>query len=77
MENSKDFETYFETVQDLELKNLCALYKIKHFEAMDAVTLKAALSDFYLPSDSPLLLEVKTPRLMNDKILLEYFDFIS
>jgi 2-succinyl-5-enolpyruvyl-6-hydroxy-3-cyclohexene-1-carboxylate synthase len=77
MENSKDFETYFETVQDLELKKLCALYKIKHLEATDAATLKAALSDFYLPSHSPLLLEVKTPRLMNDKILLEYFDFIS
>ena len=77
MENSQNFETYFETVQDLELKKLCALFKVNHLEAVDKKTLKTALSTFYAPSKSPVLLEVKTPRLLNDKILLTYFDFIS
>ena len=76
-ENTQNFETFFETVQDLELKKLCALFKINHYEAEDESSLKSALSNFYLPSDSPQLLEVKTPRVLNDKILLNYFDFIS
>ncbi|WP_299162949.1 2-succinyl-5-enolpyruvyl-6-hydroxy-3-cyclohexene-1-carboxylic-acid synthase [uncultured Eudoraea sp.] len=77
MENSQNFETYFETVQDLELQKLCSLFNINHLEAVDKKTLNTALSTFYLPSNSPVLLEVKTPRLLNDKILLTYFDFIS
>jgi len=77
MENSQNFETYFETVHELELQKLCLLYNIDHLEAADKKTLNNALSTFYLPSKSPVLLEVKTPRLLNDKILLTYFDFIS
>ncbi|UCD59853.1 MAG: 2-succinyl-5-enolpyruvyl-6-hydroxy-3-cyclohexene-1-carboxylic-acid synthase [Flavobacteriaceae bacterium] len=77
MENSQNFETFFETVQDLDLQNICSLYDIGHLVAEDKNTLNNALSTFYRPSASPLLLEVKTPRLLNDKILLKYFDFIS
>jgi len=77
MENSQNFETYFETIQDLDLQNLCSLYNVNHLVAEDKNNLNTALSTFYLPSDSPVLLEVKTPRLLNDKILLTYFDFIS
>lgn len=77
MENSQNFETYFETVQDLELQKFCSLFNINHLEAVDKKTLNTALSTFYLPSNSPVLIEVKTPRLLNDKILLTYFDFIS
>jgi len=40
-------------------------------------SLKLATSAFYEPSEGPKLLEVSTPRLLNDKILLGYFDFIS
>ncbi len=76
-ENSQNFETFFETVQDLDLQKLCSLYDIGHLVAEDKNTLNSALSTFYRPSDSPVLLEVKTPRLLNDKILLTYFDFIS
>jgi len=77
MENSQNFETYFETVQDLDLQKLCSLFNINHLEAADKNTLNTALSTFYSPSNSPVLLEIKTPRLLNDKILLTYFDFIS
>jgi 2-succinyl-5-enolpyruvyl-6-hydroxy-3-cyclohexene-1-carboxylate synthase len=39
--------------------------------------LQNALVDFYEVSEKPKILEIKTPRLLNDKILLSYFDFIS
>ncbi|WP_297693453.1 2-succinyl-5-enolpyruvyl-6-hydroxy-3-cyclohexene-1-carboxylic-acid synthase [uncultured Eudoraea sp.] len=77
MENSQNFETFFETVQDLDLQSLCSLYNIAHLVAEDQNTLNTILSTFYMPSKTPVLLEVKTPRLLNDKILLSYFDFIS
>ena len=76
-EDSKNFETFFETVQDLDLQSLCAFYNIDHLVAEDKNTLNTILSTFYMPSESPVVLEVKTPRLLNDKILLSYFDFIS
>lgn len=76
-ENSQNFETFFETVQDLDLQSLCSLYNIDHLVAEDQNTLNTILSTFYMSSKSPVLLEVKTPRLLNDKILLSYFDFIS
>ena len=76
-ENSQNFETFFETVQDLDLQKICSLHDIDHLVAEDKNTLNSALSTFYRSSDRPMLLEVKTPRLLNDKILLTYFDFIS
>ena len=76
-EDSQNFETFFETVQNLDLQSLCSLYNIDHLVAEDKNTLNTILSTFYMPSKSPVLLEVKTPRLLNDKILLSYFDFIS
>ena len=39
--------------------------------------LENALKEFFLPSQFPKVLEVSTPRLLNNKILLGYFDFIS
>jgi 2-succinyl-5-enolpyruvyl-6-hydroxy-3-cyclohexene-1-carboxylate synthase len=35
------------------------------------------LSQFYKISDKPKLLEIFTPRLINDKILKEYFNYIK
>ena len=43
----------------------------------DLRDLENSLEHFYDKSESPKLLEIKTPRLLNDKILLNYFDFIS
>ncbi|HMB63045.1 MAG TPA: 2-succinyl-5-enolpyruvyl-6-hydroxy-3-cyclohexene-1-carboxylic-acid synthase [Eudoraea sp.] len=76
-EETQNFRDYFETVQDLEIDKLCSLYGIAHSRATDMESLTLALSSFYAESETPKLLEVSTPRLINDKILLAYFDFIS
>ncbi len=77
MEESKNYETYFETVQDLNIGKLCDFFGIGHQVVSGEKDLAEALSDFYKPSGAAKLLEVQTPRLVNNKILLAYFDFLS
>ncbi len=76
-EASPTFENYFETVQDRPIKAVCDLYGIEHHKAESTGELEAALNSFFDPSGSPRLLEVKTPRKLNDEVLLGYFDFLS
>ncbi|MGB5554524.1 MAG: 2-succinyl-5-enolpyruvyl-6-hydroxy-3-cyclohexene-1-carboxylic-acid synthase [Flavobacteriaceae bacterium] len=75
--DSSNFETYFETSHNLNARNLCEMFNIGYRSANDMELLKQAHSDFYDISTKPQLLEIFTPRLINDKILLTYFDFIS
>lgn len=76
-EKTTNFETYFETVQDRDLSHLCALNKIEYQAANSSDALELILREFFSNSSLPRLLEIKTPRIINDKILLGYFDFIS
>ncbi len=76
-EDTPNFERFFETKQALNIKKYCDLFDIEYFFSDDEENLKAAMVDFYGPSEKPRLLEVSTPRLLNDKILIGYFDFIS
>lgn len=72
-----DFETYFETVQDRSIRSLCEAFNVDYLGAETEEDLTTALQKFYEPSDSPIVLEVKTPRKLNDTVLLGYFDFLS
>ncbi|MDM9631899.1 2-succinyl-5-enolpyruvyl-6-hydroxy-3-cyclohexene-1-carboxylate synthase [Robiginitalea aurantiaca] len=72
-----DFETYFETVQHRSIEALCKAFGIGYALADDSGSLGANLKTFYKPTGSPELLEIKTPRKLNDTILLDYFDFLS
>ncbi|MEP0211904.1 MAG: 2-succinyl-5-enolpyruvyl-6-hydroxy-3-cyclohexene-1-carboxylic-acid synthase [Cellulophaga sp.] len=76
-EETENYKTYFETAHNLEISNLCTMYGVDYKLAEDEQTLKQHLEDFYNESDKAKLLEVKTPRIINNKILLSYFDFIS
>ncbi len=76
-EETDRFETYFETVQGLKLEKLCELYGIEYEQVSGKHDLQAKLEDFYKPSQTPKLIEIQTPRKVNDKILLSYFDFLS
>ncbi|MDC6351682.1 thiamine pyrophosphate-binding protein [Zeaxanthinibacter sp. PT1] len=76
-EETENFQTYFETTQDLNLEHSCKMYGLQHDRAMNESELDSLLQDFFKPSDQPRLLEICTPRTINNKILLKYFDFIS
>lgn len=76
-EATEKFEKYFETVHDLKIERLCELYDLEYDMADDTENLKSKLPHFYKSSSRPKLLEIRTPRAANDKILLNYFDFIS
>ncbi|MET6990416.1 2-succinyl-5-enolpyruvyl-6-hydroxy-3-cyclohexene-1-carboxylic-acid synthase [Sediminicola arcticus] len=76
-EDTENFETYFETVHHLEASHLCHMYQMEYQKVENEKELDLALHTFFEKSHNPKLLEIKTPRVLNNKILLSYFDFIS
>jgi 2-succinyl-5-enolpyruvyl-6-hydroxy-3-cyclohexene-1-carboxylate synthase len=76
-EASKNFETYFETRHTLTAKELCELYGFEYMKSSEKETFVPLLTSFFQNSYKPKVFEVFTPTEMNDKILLDYFDFIS
>ncbi len=76
-DDSENFETFFETVQQQDASHLCEQFGVSYDQAATEEELIDALPRFFKASGNPHLLEVKTPRKVNNKILLAYFDFIS
>ncbi|NAY91149.1 2-succinyl-5-enolpyruvyl-6-hydroxy-3-cyclohexene-1-carboxylic-acid synthase [Muricauda sp. JGD-17] len=76
-EDTKEFSTYFETNHNLNAKHLAQMYGFGYQNVSSDEKLKTSLKDFYSPSEKPQILEIFTPRKVNNKILLSYFDFIS
>ena len=76
-ENSDVFETYFETRHTLSAEHLCAMYGFNYLTANSSEELEEELSTFFNETGRPQLLEITTPTLKNDKILIDYFRFIS
>ncbi|MGB5369151.1 MAG: 2-succinyl-5-enolpyruvyl-6-hydroxy-3-cyclohexene-1-carboxylic-acid synthase [Flavobacteriaceae bacterium] len=76
-EDTEKFETFFETTHGLDASQLCEMHGLGYQVVSGAKELESTLDHFYSPSPQPQLLEIKTPRLLNNKILLAYFDFIS
>ncbi|UOB17305.1 2-succinyl-5-enolpyruvyl-6-hydroxy-3-cyclohexene-1-carboxylate synthase [Abyssalbus ytuae] len=75
--NSANFDTYFETVHSLDAQNLCKMYGVDYLPAHTEKDLIKHLSEFYEESDRAKLLEVFTPRKVNDEILIGYFKYFS
>ena len=76
-EDTEEFETFFETSHQLSAKHLAKMYGFDHITAKNENELEVGLEEFYSSSERPKILEVATPRVLNNKILLGYFDFIS
>lgn len=76
-ENTSNFEEFFETKHDYKVRKYCEMHNIDYLFSDSEKSLNFAMSVFYEPSERPRLIEVSTPRLLNDKILFGYFDFIS
>ncbi|MEO8933994.1 MAG: thiamine pyrophosphate-binding protein [Xanthomarina sp.] len=74
--DNKKFDTYFETTHHLSAKHLCKMYDIEYDTAANEKQLKTQLKTFFSESNQPKLLEIFTPRTINDQVLLDYFKFI-
>ena len=75
--NSENFDTYFETIHDLKAKPICELYGLDYSKACSETEISEALEHFFEDSGGPKLMEIFTPRKVNDEVLLEYFNFMK
>lgn len=69
----EECEQYFETAQDIDIERLAAFYRLKYFKVSDAESLRNTLPLFYEANERPAILEVETPRTVNDRVLKAYF----
>jgi 2-succinyl-5-enolpyruvyl-6-hydroxy-3-cyclohexene-1-carboxylate synthase len=74
--NSENFDTYFETKHNLTAKQICKMYQFEYVSASNENELTSVLQSFYSEENKPKLLEIFTPRTVNDEILLNYFKSI-
>jgi 2-succinyl-5-enolpyruvyl-6-hydroxy-3-cyclohexene-1-carboxylate synthase len=75
--NTENFDRFFETNHNLTAVHLCNMYGFEYESVLDEEALKPALKTFYSAGDKPKLLEVFTPKRINDEVLLNYFEFIK
>ena len=67
------YDTYFETVHRRNAKSICKAFGLRYSSVKSLWGLRVALKTFLKPSNKTKLLEVKTPRNLNDLVLLNYF----
>lgn len=75
--NTQNFDTFFETKHELTAKQLCKMYGFDYAVSSTEAQLKLKLKTFYSESEQPKLLEIFTPRTLNDEVLINYFKFIK
>ena len=71
------FQTYFETTHELDASHLCAMYGLGYTRIEDESAFAKAYQHFINTNNQPQLLEIQTPREVNDQILLNYFKFLK
>ena len=74
--NTENFDTFFETKHQFTAKQLCEMYQFTYFSASNEENLKSIMTSFYSEEKKPKLLEIFTPRTVNDEVLLDYFKSI-
>ena len=72
-EETPVFNKFFETSHCLTAEHLAKMYGFEYSIASDEVSLETSLISLYAQNDKPSLLEIFTPTLENNKILLQYF----
>jgi len=69
--------SYFETPHNLDAKKLCEMHHVLYATVSDLSNLKDQLQTFFASSNRPKLLEIKTPKEVNDIVLKKYFTFLK
>lgn len=67
------FNTFFETSHCLTAEHLAKMYGLDYLIASNQEKLESSLEIMFAQNENPVLLEVFTPTLENDKVLLQYF----
>ncbi|MCL6220068.1 2-succinyl-5-enolpyruvyl-6-hydroxy-3-cyclohexene-1-carboxylic-acid synthase [Zunongwangia pacifica] len=75
--NSENFDTFFETIHDLKAKQLAKMYDFGYEAVSSETEISDALHTFFEASERPKILEIFTPRKINDQVLLEYFSYMK
>jgi 2-succinyl-5-enolpyruvyl-6-hydroxy-3-cyclohexene-1-carboxylate synthase len=75
--DTKEFDTFFETRHQLTARNLCEMHGLHYESVSEEVAFLKACKTFYSKNEQPQLLEVFTPRQINDTVLLNYFKFLK
>lgn len=75
--DTHNFDLFFETIHSLTAKQLCDMHHINYSSTDDENELQNMLSEFFSNNEKPALIEIKTPRTINDKVLLDYFKFLK
>tara|TARA_B100001059_G_scaffold31098_2_gene25225 strand:+ start:40564 stop:42357 length:1794 start_codon:yes stop_codon:yes gene_type:complete len=71
--DSPKYDTYFETIHSRNARQISKAFGLKYKSVKTNTGLKWALKNFFKPSHRPKILEIKTPRKINDSILLNFF----
>ncbi|GIZ07651.1 2-succinyl-5-enolpyruvyl-6-hydroxy-3-cyclohexene-1-carboxylic-acid synthase [Flavobacterium sp. UMI-01] len=72
-QESPVFNTFFETSHQLTALYLAKMFGLEYAMATDERSLENNLADFFEQNEKPAILEIMTPTLENDKILLQFF----
>ena len=72
-QENKIFNTFFETSHCFTAEQLAKMYGFDYYTASTSDTLNHNMAIFYSQNQRPAILEIFTPTLENDKILLQYF----
>ncbi|HEY6143455.1 MAG TPA: 2-succinyl-5-enolpyruvyl-6-hydroxy-3-cyclohexene-1-carboxylic-acid synthase [Flavobacterium sp.] len=72
-EETPVFNKFFETTHNLTAEHLAKMYGFEYSVATDEMSLENSLTALYAQNEKPSILEVFTPTLENNKILLQYF----
>ncbi|MEO2099730.1 MAG: thiamine pyrophosphate-binding protein [Flavobacteriaceae bacterium] len=71
--DSPKYDTYFETVHQKDARHIAKNFGLKYHRVKSLRSLKRKLPRFFRSSGKPALLEIQTPRKLNDEVLLNYF----
>ena len=74
--NQDYFEKYFETTHQFTAEQLAKMFGFQYCKVSNEMELLSVLKSFYSGEENTIL-EIFTPRKVNDEILLGYFDFLK
>ncbi|SEA07281.1 2-succinyl-5-enolpyruvyl-6-hydroxy-3-cyclohexene-1-carboxylic-acid synthase [Psychroflexus halocasei] len=70
------FQKYFETRHQLTAEHLSKMYNFNYAKVDNMKDLENTLPQFFSQKDNPQLLEIMTPTEVNDKVLLDFFNYL-